>query len=212
MFARKRRPEDFSAELRAHLALEADQLRAEGAGEEEAASTARRRLGNLTRNEECFYEYRRWMWLDQFGQDFRLAVRQWYRNKGFTAVAVLTLALGIGAYTAIFRLINAIMLRSVPMSRPEQLYRLGTGDACCVISGYQGRFSTYSYRLYRYLRDHTPEFEELAALQVGIGPLNVRRDGSAVPQVFTGEFVSGNYFRMWGGSGRMRRPRQWKPA
>jgi predicted permease len=198
MFGRKRKPEDFSEELRAHLALEADQLRAEGAGEDQARRAARRALGNLTSREERFYESSRWMWLDQFRQDLRFALRQWYQSKGFTAVAVLTLALGIGANTAIFTLVNAIVLRSLPVANPERIYRLGTGDACCVNSGYQKNFALYSYPLYRALRDHTPEFEELAALQVGLGPVNVRRDGSAVPQVFTGEFVSGNYFRMWG--------------
>jgi predicted permease len=199
MFRRKRREQaDFSEELRAHMALEADQLRAEGVSVEEAQLLARRRMGNLTSSEERFYEHRRWMWAEQFAQDVRFALRQWHKSAGFTAVAVLTLALGIGANTAIFTLMNAIMLRSMPVANPRQIYRLGEGDSCCVNSGYQTHFSIYSYPLYTYLRDHTPEFEELAALQVGLGPLNVRRDGAATPQVFTGEFVSGNYFRMWG--------------
>jgi len=198
MFGRKRKPEDFSAELRAHMALEADQLRAEGASESEAVRAARRGMGNLTTSEERFYERNRWMWLDQFGQDLRFALRQWYKSKGFTAVAVLTLALGIGANTAIFTLVNAIVLRSLPVANPAQIYRLGTGDNCCIVSGYQTNFSLYSYALYRALRDGTPEFEELAALQVQMAPLSVRRDGSPAPQVFSGQFVSGNYFRMWG--------------
>ncbi len=198
MFGRKRKPEDFSEELRAHLALEADQLRAEGASESQARRAARRAMGNLTSREERFYESSRWMWLDQFRQDLRLALRQWYRSKGFTAVAVLTLALGIGANTAIFTLVNAIVLRSLPVANPERIYRLGTGSACCVNSGYQKSFSLYSYRLYRTLQEQTPEFADLAAMQVGLGPLNVRRQGRDVPQVFTGQFVSGNYFRMWG--------------
>src|SRR5581483_6504076 len=198
MFRRRRKQEDFSAELRAHLELEADQLRAEGAGASEAANAARRALGNLTANEERFYERHRWMWADQLRQDVRYAFRQWFKNKGFTAVAVLTLALGIGANTAIFTLVNAIVFRNLPVADPARIYRAGSSDQCCVISGYQDHFSIYSYPLYRALRDQTPEFEELAALQVGFGPVNVRRESSAVPQVFSGEFVSGNYFRMWG--------------
>ena len=198
MFRRKRRLEDFSEELRSHLAHEADQLRGEGATADQAERAARRAMGSTTAREERYYESHRWMWVDQFRQDFRLAMRQWGRSKGFTSVAVLTLALGIGANTAIFTLVHAIVMRSLPVAAPERIYRLGEGDDCCVNSGYQKSFSLYSYPLYRALRDSLPEFEELAALQVGLGPLNVRRDGSAVPQVFTGEFVSGNYFRMWG--------------
>ncbi|HWC99427.1 MAG TPA: ABC transporter permease, partial [Candidatus Sulfopaludibacter sp.] len=198
MFGKKRRPEDFSEELKAHQALEADQLRAEGAGAEEAQRLARLRMGNLTANQERFYERHRWMWLEQFMQDVRLALRQWYKNAGFTAVAVLTLALGIGANTAIFTLIHSILLRSMPVAHPERLYRLGEGTDCCVMSGYQTNYSLYAFPLYVYLRDHTPEFEELAAFEAGLGPVNVRRDGAPLPQVFTSEFVSGNYFRMWG--------------
>ena len=198
MFGRKRKPEDFSEELRAHLALEADQLRAEGASEIQAQRAARCAMGNLTSREERFYESSRWMRLDQFRQDLRLALRQWYQSKGFTAVAVLTLALGIGANTAIFTLVNAIVLRSLPVANPERIFRLGTGADCCVNSGYQKNFALYSYPLYRTLRDQSPEFADLAAMQVGLGPLNVRREGALAPQVFTGQFVSGNYFRMWG--------------
>ena len=155
-------------------------------------------MGSLTSREEHFYESSRWMWLDQFRQDLRFALRQWRQSKGFTAVAVLTLALGIGANTAIFTLVNAIVLRSLPVAHPERIYRLGTGADCCINSGYQKNFALYSYPLYRALRDRTPEFADLAAMQVGLGPLNVRREGALAPQVFTGQFVSGNYFRMWG--------------
>src|SRR4051794_8991917 len=99
--------------------------------------------------------------------DFRLAVRQLAKNKAFTITAAVTLALGIGANTAIFTLVHAVMLKSLPVADPARLYRLGDGDNCCVIGGYQTRFSIYSHSLYEYLRDHTPEFEQLAAFQAG---------------------------------------------
>src|SRR5436853_3250125 len=93
-------------------------------------------------------------------QDLRYGFRMLARNPGFTAVAVLTLALGIGANTAIFTLVDAIMLKSLPVAITNQLYRLGDNDNCCVMVGTQngGSCVLYSYQLYEYLRDHTPEF------------------------------------------------------
>ena len=102
-------------------------------------------------------------------QDVRLALRQLAAAKGFTLTAILTLALGIGANTGIFTLIHAMMIKSLPVADPQRILRLGDGDNCCVIGGIQGRFGIYSYPLYNHLRDHTPEFEEMAAFQAGIG-------------------------------------------
>ena len=87
----------------------------------------------------------------EISKDVRFALRQLFKNKGFMTVAVLTLALGIGANTAIFTLIHAIMFKSLPVSDPESLIRLGDGDNCCVLTGTKGRFSIYSYPLYIYL-------------------------------------------------------------
>ena len=133
-------------------------------------------------------------------RDVRFALRQLLKAKGFTTVAVLTLALGIGANTAIFNLIHAIMIKSLPVSNPDTLIRLGDSDNCCVIGGLQGHFSIYSYPLYLHLRDNTPEFTEMAAFQAGIRKVGVRRlsGDSAISEPFAGEFVSGNYFRMFG--------------
>ena len=110
-----------------------------------------------------------------FGKTSVFAFRQLAHSKGFTAVALLTLALGIGANTAVFTLVHAVMLQSLPVANPSQLYRLGDTTDCCVIGGHQERFSIYSYPLYRYLRDHTPEFEEMAAFGAQPGPFSVRR-------------------------------------
>ena len=137
--------------------------------------------------------------MEQFRRDLRFALRQLKNSKGFTAVAVMTLALGIGANTAIFTLVDAVMLRSLPVADPQQLYRLGDRDTCCVIGGYQTRFSIFSSSLYENLRDHTPEFAEMAAAQADRTPLSVRRsDASEFPDALAGEFVSGNYFSMFG--------------
>ncbi len=121
------------------------------------------------------------------------------QSPGFAVVCVLTLALGIGANTAIFTLVDAVMLKSLPVKNPKELYRLGRGDNCCVLGGLQNNWDIYPYTLYQQLRDHTPEFSELAAFQGGLTELSVRRSGSNEPaEPFEGEFVSGNYFSTFG--------------
>src|SRR5437773_11476460 len=97
----------------------------------------------------------------------RYAVRQFRLSPVFTAAAVLTLALGIGGTTAIFTLIHAVMLRSLPVSDPAGLYRVGDGDDCCVEGGPQDRWGMFSFPLYERLKTETPEFEEVAAFQAG---------------------------------------------
>src|SRR5205814_1723896 len=122
------------------------------------------------------------------------------KSPAFTTVVVLTLALGIGANTAIFTLIDAVMLKSLPVASPKQLYRLGDNNNCCVMVGTQngGSFVLYSYPLYEDVRDHTPEFSELAAFSSYLANLSVRRLGvSSVAEPYKGEFVSGNYFSMF---------------
>src|SRR5689334_11468055 len=100
-------------------------------------------------------------------RDLRLALRHLFKARGFTITAVLTVALAMGANTAVFTVVHAVMFRSLPVADPGSLYRLGDGDNCCVIGGLQGRFSIYSYPLYLHLRDHLPEFQQLAAFQGG---------------------------------------------
>ena len=148
-------------------------------------------------------------------QDLKYGLRQLRRNPGFTVVAVLTLALGIGATTAIFTLTNAVMLKSLPVADPQQLYRVGNANNCCAMAGLQDNWDLYSYELYRQLRDHTPEFGEMAAFQASLLDLSVRRTGASGPaEPFRGEFVSGNYFSMFGISaftGRIITPEEDQP-
>src|SRR6202046_3100607 len=100
------------------------------------------------------------------------ALRQFRQSPGFTTAAVLTLALGIGGTTAIFTLINAVMLRSLPVANPATLYRVGDGDDCCVQGGPQDRWGMFSFPLYQLLQSQTPEFEQLAAFQAGLRRLS----------------------------------------
>lgn len=135
--------------------------------------------------------------------DLRYALRQLRKAPGFTLTAVITLALGIGANTAIFTLVHGIMLRSLPVADPGQLYRIGDKGQCCVDGGFPedasttGDFSIFSTDLYQYLKNSAPEFEELAAAQAGQWPWAVRRADS-LPKHLRGEFVSGNYFATFG--------------
>src|ERR1700686_5150063 len=109
--------------------------------------------------------------------NLRYAARQFRLSPVFTATAVLTLALGIGGTTAIFTLIHAVMLRSLPVADPATLYRVGDGADCCVEGGPQDRWGMFSYPLYERLKAESPEFEEAAAFQAGGRQLSVRREG-----------------------------------
>jgi len=133
--------------------------------------------------------------------DLRDALRQLRKAPGFTATALITLALGIGATTAIFTLVHQVMLKSLPVAEPGELWRIGDKVRCCNWGGYtqDGDFALFSWEAYRNFRARTPEFAELAALQAGSQSLAVRRAGSTA-QVDTrnGEFVSGNFFRTFG--------------
>jgi predicted permease len=131
--------------------------------------------------------------------EVRYALRQFWVARVFTLTAVLTLALGIGGTTAIFTLIHAVMLRSLPVGDPARLYRVGDGDACCVQGGPQDRWGMFSFPLFERLKAELPEFEEFTAFQAGGARVSVRRQGvdtSARP--LRSEYVTGNYFSTLG--------------
>src|SRR5690242_156160 len=129
----------------------------------------------------------------------RYALRQFWFSRVFTVAAVLTLALGIGGTTAIFTLIHAVMLRSLPVVDPASLYRIGDGDNCCVQGGPQDRWGMFSYPLFERLKANTPEFEQLTAFQAGGARMSVRRQGvDAAARPLRSEYVTGNYFATLG--------------
>src|SRR2546425_13116823 len=129
----------------------------------------------------------------------RYALRQFWFSRVFTAAAVLTLALGIGGTTAIFTLIHAVMLRSLPVADPASLYRIGDGDNCCVQGGPQDRWGMFSFPLYERLKAETPEFEEVAAFQAGGPRLSRRRqDADVAARPLRSEDVTGHYISSLG--------------
>jgi predicted permease len=148
--------------------------------------------------------------------NLRYVLRQFRLSPVFTVAAMLTLALGIGGTTAIFTLIHAVMLRSLPVADPAALYRVGEGDDCCVQGGPQDRWGMFSYPLSERLKTETPEFEQVTAFQAGMGRLSVRRErveSSARP--LRSEYVDGNYFSTLGVGafgGRLISPNDDKPA
>lgn len=143
-------------------------------------------------------------------QDIVYALRQMQHAPLFTLTVMLTLALGIGATTAIFSLIHTVMLKSLPVTDPATLYRVGEGNDCCVNMGPEGSWGLYSYVLYQRFQAATPEFEQIAAFQAARNLYSVRRsekDQQAKP--LEGEYVSGNYFSTFGiqpYAGRMLMP------
>jgi predicted permease len=132
--------------------------------------------------------------------DIVVAFRQFRKSPGFAITVVITIALGIGANTAIFTLVHAILLKSLPVADPKTLYRVGDKDDCCVNSGFEndnGDFDLYSYDLYKHFRETTPEFSQLAAMQSG-GDMMTTRRGSEPAKSEVSEYVSGNYFTTFG--------------
>jgi predicted permease len=220
--ARRRRQQDeerLRAEIEEHLALQtAENLRA-GLTPAEARRQAVLKFGPVEAIRESYRDRRGLPFVETLIQDTRHAVRRLRKAPAFTITTVLTLALGIGATTSIFTLVHAVLLQSLPVSKPEDLYRLGKESNWGVRGGYGPfkEFSLVSYELYRHFRDNTKGFAELAAFQAGGGSLfGVRRaSGAEAAQRYMGQLVSGNYFAMFGinaVAGRMLAERDDQPG
>src|SRR5580692_7935440 len=205
-FSRERLEADLDKELRFHFEYQvADKVRS-GIPESEARRLTRIEFGGIEQIKEDCRERRGTMWLESLLQDVRYALRRLGKSPGFTLTAVLTLALGIGATTAIFTLVQQVMLQSLPVSSPDQLWRIGDQPHCCDWGGYSqdsddeaGNWSLFSWEAYRQFRANTPGFQDLAALQAGSIPLAVRRSGASGPlDTENGQYVSGNFFQTLG--------------
>ena len=192
---------DLDEEMRLHLDLRTQEHADNGLSESLARCTAYRKFGNPTVIRENSYMIWGWGWLERLVQDLRFALRQLCKTPGFTVTAILTLALGIGANAAIFTLVNAVLLKDLPVVDPRSLVRLGDSDQCCVNRGPEegNNYSIFSTDAWQRFRRNDPEFEELAAMQAGINTLVIRRDRSdESAHSLVAEFISGNYFQTFG--------------
>jgi predicted permease len=174
MFFRSRRERELDRELRNHLELEAEEGTAEDA--------ARRALGNLTKIREDVREAWGWAGILRFARDLRHAFRVLRWNPGFAVVAILALALGVGANTALYSILNAIFLRALPVEKPEQLVVLSSNN------------QSYSYPQYQTLREASQTLQGVIAhriLNTNIGPAGAVERGKVA-------LVSGNYFSLLG--------------
>src|SRR6516225_4010921 len=132
-------------------------------------------------------------------KDVVYALRQMRQSPVFTLTAMLTLALGIGATTAIFSLIHTVMLKSLPVTNPATLYRVGEGNDCCVNMGPEGSWGLFPYVVYQRFKAAAPEFDQMAAFQAGRDLFSVRRgQTNQQAEPLHAEYVSGNYFSTFG--------------
>jgi predicted permease len=201
---------DLDSEVQAHFGLLREEYIRNGMAPNEAVRAAQIELGGVEQVKEQVREQRLGNWLSSVFADCRFALRQLRKSPGFTVVAILTLALGIGGTTAIFTLVQQVMLRPLPVFQPEQLWRVGDVVYCCYADGYtqgddnhlpQNEWNLFSWEAYKAFRANTVGFEELAAFQVGEANahLGVRRASSpAAAEARNGEYVSGNFFKALG--------------
>jgi hypothetical protein len=157
LFARDRFDRDLAEEMAFHLEMDADERRQAGASDEEARRTARRQFGNPTWLKDESRDQWGWRWLETTAQDVWLALRLMRANRLFTAMAVVTLALGIGANSAVFSLLDAVILHPLPYPRPNQLYLLWT------VEGRTQRGHNSSHPDFRDWQEQARSFEGMAA-------------------------------------------------
>jgi len=197
---------EIDDELQFHIERQAQEYIATGMTPQEARRKALLAFGGIESVRAQSHEQRPSFFLGTLLQDVTYALRQLRKSRGFTVTAVLTLALGIGGNAAIFTLVNAILLKNLPVVDPSTLIRIGNTTECCVNwgtaedsgAGDDGSYALFDTGTWRQLQKNAPEFEELAAMQSGFGTIIARPDKAQEARSVTGEFVSGNYFRTFG--------------
>jgi predicted permease len=215
IFGRARRERELADEIAAHAQLETDELIKRGVSPAEARRMALAHGGGVTEVHDAYRDQRGLPLLENLMQDIRYGARTLRRSPGFTAVIVVMLALGIGANTAIFTLVDAVVVRGLPVSYPEQLVAVGDPKRVSSFSNGGPRLDLLSYPLYKDLRDHTKSFSGVVAsgltgrLDAHIGAANTT-DAAATAAAAAagntdaslehprGRFVSGNYFNVLG--------------
>ena len=204
LFRRRKPVDDLEEEIRSHLEMEEQENLEAGMRPDEAHYAALRRFGNVTLAQERSKEMWKWNSLETFWQDVRYGVRMLRKSPAFTIVAVITLALGIGANSAIFNVLDAVLLRTLPVKAPDRLVVLTDPDAHGRRWGSEGGDrSLLGFNEFEYLRDHTDVYAGVFAadsdapkMEVSIG--NFRGDLAAEPETARVQLVSGNFFSVLG--------------
>ena len=199
MWGRKRRERDLEREIRADMELEEEEQRNAGVTPDEAPYAARRAFGNVMLVKEVTREMWGWTSLERLGQDLRYAIRMMKTSPGFTLVAVISLALGIGGNTAIFSLMNAVMLRALPVQEPNRLVLFGNGQWAGIIGDLPNRsWKLFSYSFYREVQRENQVFSGVTAMMSLGNDVRAVVEGARTPEPVRGRLVAGTYFPVLG--------------
>jgi predicted permease len=197
LFHRGKFDADLEEEMRLHLELREQQQLQAGMTQTNAHSVARRQFGNPTALKERSHSTWGWQWVEDLLQDANYGMRAMLRSLGITIVALLSLALGIGANTAIFSLMDAVMLRSLPVDEPKQLVLLGNGTDSGISDGFSNE-DLFSYPFYREMQRKNQVFSDLAAVFSMNHRVHGFVEGRSVAEPMNIQLVSGTYFPMLG--------------
>lgn len=196
LFKRETADRELDEELAYHIAMRTQQNVARGMDAAEARRAALIEAGGVEQTKERCREMRRVRWIEDIAQDVRFALRQLRRSPGFTVVAILTLALGIGANTAIFTLVDRVMLRRLPVRNPQELVSLNLGDSNSFPRNMDGNSATaFPFPAFVQMRDRNEVFWSLFAFK-DMGRLSVEVNGN--PEIVRGEMVTPNFFSALG--------------
>jgi predicted permease len=188
---------DLEEEMRLHLELRSEQQVESGIQGSEASAAARRRFGNPMVLKEKSRSAWGWEWLEDFFQDVNYGLRGMGRSAGITVVALVSLALGIGANTAIFSLVDTVLLKSLPVNEPSQLVLFGNGLDEGISDGFPNRW-LYSYPFYREMQKRNHVFSDVAAAFSMIDKVHGFVQGRSEAEPMAVQLVSGTYFPMLG--------------
>ena len=204
LFHRGRFQRDLDEEMRLHLELRRQQQMAAGLSPEAAQRSAQQRFGNLTRLKEKSHLTWGWEWLETCVQDAGYGLRSMFRTPAITVVALISLALGIGANTAIFSFLDAMMLRSLPVKNPQQLVKLGAEDWGGITDSFACT-ELYSYPFYREFQRKNEVFSSTAAVLSLLNDVHGFVDHRQESEMIHVQTVSGTYFTTLGVGAQMGR-------